>query len=128
MTLHLCAPANGVFSLDIREKVSPRVEIEGYCFFEPPVEYRFCRDGAPICDWRPGDTEFHDLQRGQLSWWMERGTGFLYEDKPQQTDHVTFGLSPAGLTLETRGLIGNPSFLINLRPGTFPETTCSGGE
>lgn len=128
MTLHLSAAANGVLSLNIREKVGPRVEIQGYYFFEPPIEYRFCRDDAPICDWRPGDTEYHDLQRGQLSWWMERGTGFLYEDKPQKTDHVTFGLSPVGLTLETRGLIGNPSILIYLRPGTFPETTCSGGE
>ncbi len=120
----------GSTSLDIRGQFGPRVEIQGYSFIESPIEYRFCRNDKPICDWRQGDNEFHDLQRGALSWWMERGTGFLYNDPnpAHQPGHVTFGLSPIGLTIETCGLVGNPSVWIELRPGTYPETGHCGGD
>jgi len=125
MTSRIHLPATGITLLDLRGLFGPRVELEGFSFGEPPIEYRFCRHGRPICDWRRGDAEFHDLQRVRLTTWHERGTGFAYTDPPQETDHVTFGLSPDGLTLETRGLLGNPSVLIYLRPGTFPESgTC----
>jgi hypothetical protein len=116
MIHRLSLPAHGSTPL-----VLPRCELEGFCFPEPPLEYRILRNGRPICDWRDGDSEFHDLQRNNLTAWHERGTSFPYDDPPQLTNHVTFGLSPNGLTVETRGLIGNPSMLIWLRPGSYSE-------
>ena len=121
-------PASGTMSLDLRSQFGPRVELEMFNFIETPEEFRLCRDGKPICGWRPGDRELHDLQRTHLPVWRERNTGFEYSDPPQETDHVTFGLSPVGLTLETNGLIGTPRMIVNLRPGTFPESSCSGGD
>jgi hypothetical protein len=129
MHVRISIPHNGATSIDIRGQFGPRVEIQGYNFIEPPIEYRFCRNGKPICDWRPGYTDFHDLQRGPLPRWWERGTDFLYEDPdpPHQQGHVTFGLSPVGLFIETRGLAGTPSVWIELRPGTYPEAgSCCG--
>jgi hypothetical protein len=127
MTLRIPLQATGSTSIDLREQFGPRVELQGFSFGEPPIEFRFCRRGHPICDWRRGDSEYHDLQRGSLTTWHERGTGFAYTDPAQDTDHVTFGLSPDGLTLETRGLLGAPSVLIDLRPGSYPESGTCGG-
>ncbi len=66
MITTLYGPANGILSLDLREQFGLRVEFEAYNFIMPPIEYRFCRDSEPICKWRRGDTEFHDLQRTHL--------------------------------------------------------------
>lgn len=123
MILTFHPPAMGVLSLDVRNEYGPRVELEAFTFVnDPPAEFRFCRDGIPLCDWNPGDRDFHDLQRNRLETWTERDGEIRYTDPPQPTDHVTFGLSPRGLTLETRSLIGSPLLLVWLRQGTFSES------
>ena len=127
MILTLHPPATGVLSLDLRDKYGPRVEFEAFSFVSgPPAEFRFCRNGHPICAWYPGDRLFHDLQRSRLTTWRERDGVVLYTDPPQPTKHITFGLSPNGLAIETRGRTVSPLLHVWHRPGTFSETGSRG--
>ena len=92
-------------SLKLGSQFGPRVEADAIHYMNgAPIEWRITPD-----DWRPGirkgagkymDT-FHDLQRP-----VKGGTR---------------GISIADATLETYG-IGSATVLINLRPGTYPET------
>jgi len=98
-------------ALKLGERFGSRVEVDCIHFLNgAPIEWRITPD-----DWRPGIRSgvgkyiatIHDLQRPVIG--------------------GTRGISVADTTLETYG-IGTATVILNLRPGTFPETGCHGGE
>lgn len=71
-------------------------EIQGYEFLEPPIEYRFMRDGLPISEWMLLEPRYITLLH------------------PVCTDEGvrTVGFDTKGVTIETRGLAGTFILLI----------------
>lgn len=126
MIQEFSGPYGSTISLDLTEKLGEEVELEMFCFLQPPVEYRLCRDGQPICDWRDGEDRHHDLQRNALTTWRERESGAPYTDPPHRTDHRTFGVLSKGLTMESTGLCGTMRLMVWVRQGTYPEAGSCG--
>lgn len=75
-------------------------ELEGFEFLQPPIEYRFLREGTPISDWAQPAIGYASLLRPVI-------LGIEVQ---------TRGLDARHLAIETRGLCGN--FILLLWPRT----------
>ena len=71
-------------------------EIQGYEFLEPPVEFRFVRNGVPLCDW------------------ATPACGYVSLLHPEVNNSIvtTRGMDAMHLAIETRGLAGTFTLLV----------------
>ena len=75
-------------------------ELEGFEFLQPPIEYRFLREGIPISEWAPPAS-------GYVS---------LLHPVTLGIEVRTRGLDARHLAIETRGLCG--TFILLVWPRT----------
>jgi hypothetical protein len=75
-------------------------ELEGFEFLQPPIEYRFLREGTPISDWAQPEIGYVSLLRPVI-------LGIEVQ---------TRGLDARHLAIETRGLCG--TFILLVWPRT----------
>jgi hypothetical protein len=106
-------------SLDLREQLGERVEIDCFHFLVPPIEFRLVRNGLPLQEWQAGSQDMYDLQHpAEAKEWSRAGHWFS-NDVEHRDDVVTCGVLSKELAVETRGL-GFPIELL-----VWPrESTC----
>jgi hypothetical protein len=91
-------------SRDLREQFGKSVELECFHFVIPPVEFRLARDGNPLQEWQPQNTEMYDLQHGPGVKQWGRDDHWFVNDLAHRNDAMTCGVLSRNLVLETRGL------------------------
>jgi hypothetical protein len=91
-------------SLDLREQLGERVELELFHFVEPPLEFRLVRKGLPLQDWQSAGAELYDLQRPPKCKRWSRDNHFFVNDLVHRTDVATCGLLSKTLGLKRAAL------------------------
>jgi hypothetical protein len=118
MMLTLRRPFGSTISLDCRERYGHCVELNCFQFLIPPLEFRLVRNGKPLQDWQPANTDLYDLQHGPgVTQWTRDGHLFI-NDLDHRRDVMTCGLLSLNLMMETRGLALDFILLVWLREGT----------
>jgi hypothetical protein len=105
-------------SLDFTARFGASVELEHFHFVTPPIEFRLVRDGRPLQEWQPGNTEMYDLQHGPGVTAWERDDHWFVNDLNHRSDVMTCGVLSKNVVMETRGLAGDFILLVWLREGT----------
>lgn len=119
MILTLSVQCGKSISLDFREQLGERVELDCFQFVTPPGEFCLMRDSVPLQDWQDGNTEIYDLQHGpQISQWGRNGHWFV-NDLNHRNDVATCGVLSKHLLMETRGLSLSCVLLVWVRESTF---------
>jgi hypothetical protein len=118
MMLTLRRPFGSTISLDCRERYGHCVGLNCFQFLIPPLEFRLVRNGKPLQDWQPANTDLYDLQHGPgVTQWTRDGHLFI-NDLDHRRDVMTCGLLSLNLMMETRGLALDFILLVWLREGT----------
>ena len=119
MILTLRAAFGSAVSLDFTERFGASVELEGFQFVTPPIEFRLMRHGLALQDWQASNTEMYDLQRGPGVKEWSRGDHWFANDLNHRHDVMTCGVLSKQLAIETRGLGFDLILLVWLREGTW---------
>jgi hypothetical protein len=106
-------------SLDLRQQLGERVELELFHFVEPPLEFRLVRKGLPLQDWQSAGAELYDLQHPPKCKRWSRDNHFFVNDLVHRTDVATCGVLSKDLGIETRGLALPIVLLVWPRETTF---------
>ena len=118
MILTLRGPLGPAASLDFTQQFGALVELQGFQFVTPPVEFRLVRGGRPLQEWQAGNTEMYDLQHGHgVKEWARDDHSFV-NDLDHRRDVTTCGALSRDLAMETRGLAFDFTLLVWLREGT----------
>ncbi len=119
MIITITGSAGQAISLDLRKYFGDLLEIECFQFAVPPLEFRLVRNGVPLADWQPGNTEMYDLQHPpRAKEWSRDGHQFI-NDLQHRNDVLTCGVLSQDLAVQTRGLAFPITLLVWLR-----ESTC----
>jgi hypothetical protein len=122
MMLSLRAPFGGTISLDLRWQFGDRVELQCFQFVIPPVEFRLVRNGMPLQEWQPANTDMYDLQHGPGVKQWARDDHWFINDLDHRQNVMTCGLLSQNVMMETRGLGFDFLLLVWLRDGTWHAT------
>lgn len=126
MIIHIAGIAGQPISLDLRQQLGERVEIECFHFLVPAIEFRLVRNGVPLQDWQLGTTEMYDLQHPTgAKTWSRDGHWFL-NDLEHRSDVATCGALARDLALETTGLGFPIGLLVWPRESTCCRSASSG--
>ena len=118
MMLSLRAPLGSTISLDLRKQFGDRVELDGFQFLIPPVEFRLVRNDRPLQEWQASNTDTYDLQHGPgVEQWTRNGHSFI-NDLDHRSDVMACGILSRDLVMETRGLGLDFLLLVWLREST----------
>src|SRR5215831_2678555 len=87
MIISISGLAGQLISLDLREQLGERVEIECFHFLVPPIEFRLVRNGVPLQDWQAGSNAMYDLQHpsGVKEWSRD---GHCFTNDLEHRDNV----------------------------------------
>lgn len=111
--------AGNRLSLDLREKLGERVELQSFHFIVPPMQFRLVRNNVPLQEWQTGNTEMYDLQHGPTGKEWGRGGNWFINDLHHRNDVATCGVLSRDVEIETRGLGFPISLHVWAREGTF---------
>lgn len=118
MMLKLCGLFGCTVSLDFRKQFGGAIELEGFQFLIPPIEFRLVRNGRPLQEWQASNTDTYDLQHGPgVEQWTRNGHSFI-NDLDHRSDVMTCGILSRDLFMETRGLGLDFLLLVWLREST----------
>ncbi len=119
MILTLSAPFGSAISLDFTKQFGESVELQGFQFVTPPIEFRLLRRGMPLQEWQTGNTDMYDLQHGPGVKQWARDNHWFVNDLHYRNDVVTCGVLSKDLVMETRGIAFTFVLLIWPRDGTW---------